>query len=541
MTDSHAAAADSSPSGVWLDRYDAAVGLTLALAALAVYVVTLAPGILESDSAELQTQAVRLGYAHPTGYPVYLLLAKLATWLPVGAMAYRVNLLSAIMAAATTAELYLLGRLLTGRRGAAAVGAVAMAVSPTFWSQAIIAKVYTSGLAVMVGVLLCMELWRQRGRPGWLLAAGALGGISLGVHVTHALMAPAVLVVLLLTPRGWKAQWTAAVLGAAAGVAVTLAAFWIIDRTDSPTSYFRTVIRPSRSLWNLGPDDLDTFWGRVRLCYQPPQYKVLLFSKSLDETGEKAQWYENNLPREFPWPWLALAAAGVWRLTRQNPKMTLLLVLTYGIHLGYDWIYDMGGIHVLYLATYVPIVLFGAAGLAWMAEMYPAHSVCRLKQRHTECAGYIAALAVVLWPLLWPSAWTVEGRRACQVPPGEDPFLVNYAPTCGESMDRFHDRVRLLVRDLEPDAVVFTGWCLLYPYYYVAHVEQGRTDLVFFQDYPHPYYFELADSAVEFTELNAPHRPVYFTHVVRKVAEKFEMTPVVRGRDTLYRVGAKKK
>jgi hypothetical protein len=151
------------------------------------------------------------------------------------------------------------------------------------------------------------------------------------------------------------------------------------------------------------------------------------------------------------------------------------------------------------------------------------------------------ALAIVLWPLAWPSAWTVEGRRACQVPPGEDPFLVNYAPTCGEPMEQFHERVRLLVHDLEPHAVVFTGWCLLYPYYYVAHVELGRTDLVFLQDYPHPYYFELADSAVEFTEENAPHRPVYFTHVVRKVAERFEMTPVPRGRDTLYRVGAKKK
>ena len=57
------------------DRRDLGLGVAVAVVALVVYVLTLAPGLLRADSGELQTLAVTLGYAHPTGYPVYLLLA----------------------------------------------------------------------------------------------------------------------------------------------------------------------------------------------------------------------------------------------------------------------------------------------------------------------------------------------------------------------------------------------------------------------------------------------------------------------------------
>ena len=573
-----------APQGVLLDRYDAGLALVLAATALAAYVRTLAPGLLESDGAEFQTLAATLGYAHPTGYPVYLLLARLATLIPVGDVAYRVNLLSAILGSLATAGLYLLGRLLTGRRWPAAAGALAMALAPTFWSQAIIARAYTAGIALMIGVLLCLELWRQRGRLPWLFASGCLGGVSLGVHATQGLMAPAVAVLLLLTPRRWKAQWTVAAAGALAGALITLAAYKVIDSAGSRTSYFRTVIAPSRSLpeWNLRPENLDSFWGRVNLCFRPPQYRVLLFSKPADVAWQKFAWFAGNLPQEFPWPWLAASLAGAFWLGRRDWRMTLLLLLTFAAHLGFDLIYDMGGIHVLYLATYVPLALFGVAGLALAAD---AATVCSKKSsRHTpsavrrvlarlcgrrtdhtgtirrtgrtaygvclllflrrkfirrnlaDLAAGLLGLGIVLWPLARPGAWNVEGRRECRVPPEEDPFRVEWSPTFQEPIDQFHQRVRELVHDLEPGAIVFTGWCPLYAYYYVAHVELDRTDLVFLQDYPHPYTFELADSAVEYAAEMSPFRPVYFTHVVRKVAERLEMAPVRRGRDTLYRV-----
>jgi hypothetical protein len=517
------------------------IGVGLALAALAAYVATLAPEWMDSDSAEFYTQAVKLGYAHPTGYPVYLFLAKAATCLPIGQIPYRVNLLSAIAGAAATGLMYLFGRLLTLRRWPPMAGAVALAVSPTFWSQAIIAKVYTSGIVFMLAVLACLELWRQGGRLRWLFLAGCLGGVSLGVHVTHGLMAPAVFVLLAVTPRRWKANWTTALAGAAAGAAITLAAYAAIDRIDSPTSYFRAVLRPSRSEFHLSAAELDSFGGRLKLCFFPPQYTPLLFSKPLSVFEEKVQWHVGNLQHEFPLPWLGLALVGVYWLGRRDWRMTMLLLLTWAAHLGYDLVYDMGGVHVLYLATYVPLIALAAAGLAFLADgcawIVAAGWGRSANNLRSATAGDLAAgvlgLAVVLWPLAWPEAWNVEHRRDAWTPVEEDLFLVEHSP-------ELHEAARRLVDDLEPDAVLFTGWCPLYAYYYVAFVERGRTDLAFYQDYPRAYYFELADSALDYVKEASRTRPVYFTHVVRKVAAAFEMTPVRRGRETLYRVGRAK-
>ena len=111
-------AADRLPSLIggrpW-DRRDGLIAATLAAIALATYVATLAPGLLESDSAEFQTLAATLGYAHPTGYPVYVLAAHAAACLPVGDVAYRANLWSAVCAATTVGLLYALTRVLVGR------------------------------------------------------------------------------------------------------------------------------------------------------------------------------------------------------------------------------------------------------------------------------------------------------------------------------------------------------------------------------------------------------------------------------------------
>src|SRR5512142_2000566 len=73
------------------------------LCPFAIYLLTLAPTVYTFDSAEFATGAYVLGIIHPTGYPLYLVLAKLFTFIPVGDVAYRVNLLSALFGAVTVA------------------------------------------------------------------------------------------------------------------------------------------------------------------------------------------------------------------------------------------------------------------------------------------------------------------------------------------------------------------------------------------------------------------------------------------------------
>ncbi|MBN3276043.1 TM260 protein, partial [Polyodon spathula] len=68
------------------------------------------PGVQRSvaggDSGELITAACELGVAHPPGYPLFTLLARLALdLLPFGPPAYRVNLLNGLLGAVASASL----------------------------------------------------------------------------------------------------------------------------------------------------------------------------------------------------------------------------------------------------------------------------------------------------------------------------------------------------------------------------------------------------------------------------------------------------
>ncbi len=143
---------------------DGVLALALFAASLALYVQTLAPSVatLFDDSLEFPLVSYRLGIAHPTGYPLYTLLGKLFTLLPWHNVAWRVNLLSAVAGALAVTFVFLVARQLVARRLPALLGAVALAVSPVFWSQAVIAEVYTLA-AAFIALLLWLALrWARR-------------------------------------------------------------------------------------------------------------------------------------------------------------------------------------------------------------------------------------------------------------------------------------------------------------------------------------------------------------------------------------------
>src|SRR6185503_8880679 len=74
-----------------------------ALAALWAYALTLSPTVawvnLGEDSGDLLAASATLGIPHPTGYPLFVLLGRLATFLPVGSIAFRINLVAALAGA----------------------------------------------------------------------------------------------------------------------------------------------------------------------------------------------------------------------------------------------------------------------------------------------------------------------------------------------------------------------------------------------------------------------------------------------------------
>ena len=187
------------------DRADTLAAISLFLVTLGLYLSTLAPSVatIFDDSLELQLACHQLAIIHPTGYPLYALLGKLFTFLPFRDVAYRVNLLSAVAAAWAVTLVYLGLRAIARRRLVAALGALALAVSPAFWSQAVIAEVYALNAAFTALAILSVLRWAES--PGtnrsWLLLMALAMGLGLAHHRMIVLMAPALVVFILLTVR----------------------------------------------------------------------------------------------------------------------------------------------------------------------------------------------------------------------------------------------------------------------------------------------------------------------------------------------------
>lgn len=194
-------------------------GGAVSLISFLLYLNTLAPTVLFYDSASLQIKAYVLGIGHPTGYPTYIMLGKLFTYLPLGDVAYRVNLSSAAYAAATVFLVYLVGRRLSsGRFGylAAATGAFAFATSRIFWSQAVHAEVYTLNALCLTAAIYALLLWRDTSREGYLLLAALLVGLAMTAHMTSGLLIPASLVFVLIVDPAKLKKGMLLIKGAAA-------------------------------------------------------------------------------------------------------------------------------------------------------------------------------------------------------------------------------------------------------------------------------------------------------------------------------------
>ena len=186
-----------------------AFGIAAAVS-LAVYLASLAPDVTLEDSGELVTAAWYLGVPHPPGYPIWTILSWLFTLIPVGSIAWRVNLMSAVFGALTAGVLAMLvsrsGSLilasLTRRAGLrdaevepvlAAVAGVASglmyAFSRAFWSQAVIAEVYTLNSFFQVVLLLLVALWMYNpSRRHLLFTASFLFGLAFTNHQTILVM-----------------------------------------------------------------------------------------------------------------------------------------------------------------------------------------------------------------------------------------------------------------------------------------------------------------------------------------------------------------
>jgi len=171
------------------------------------------------DSAEFIAAAATLGVPHPSGYPLYIMLGHLFTWIPFGPIAWRVNLLSGVAWVFSAALFaYLVGRILRGNEAASAppvsslqspaflatTAGLLLALLPTLASQAQIAEVYTLFVLLLVLLALAARAYVEKPTQGRALLVGLVLSLGLFHHGMMVLFAPSLLLLVCAytKPRG---------------------------------------------------------------------------------------------------------------------------------------------------------------------------------------------------------------------------------------------------------------------------------------------------------------------------------------------------
>jgi len=342
------------PSRLVLERRAVPAGVAVAFFIL--YWRTLAPSLVGHDAGELQFVPYVFGIPHYTGYPLYLLLGKAWTFLPLGSVAWRMNLLSAVFGGLAAALAYLCGVELTASRAAGLLAALATGLAPLEWTWSTIAGVRSLAVAFVAAALLAALRWERAVRAGdaklsekRLLLLAVLAGFGVDHHRTFVLLLPFLALYLVLVRRQILEQGR--LLAKALGLfLLPLPLYGVLP--------LRAAHGAPWDQWNTG-----TWQGFVNVAIAGSES-----SAHLDLTPAQAVVRIPSLVPAllgaFSPVVLALAAIGLAWLAARRPAVAMLLAGYTAVLAWLTVIWNIGGqLNLVYLMpAYVPLALMAAAG-----------------------------------------------------------------------------------------------------------------------------------------------------------------------------------
>lgn len=337
-------------------------------APLAAYVLTLSPSVGFIDSGELAAVVSTFGVAHPTGYPLFTILGRLFSLIPLPLLPIQqLNLFSALLCSASSAMAFLAFRrflLQSGRQGdtalatiSAAGGALVLAFSETFWSQALAIEVYALHalfISTMLYILarLTDAVNEGQGTDGRWLALGCyVLGLSFGNHMTTILLVPGLFTACMML-YGWRGRAIAGLLksGLWTVAGLTVYAVLPIRARQSPPFNWGYVAEFERFWWHIT--------GK--------QYRVWIFS-STEAAGRQFAYFIDSLPAEFAYAGLALAAVGAAALVTKDRPLAVVSAVLFVVCVAYAINYDIHDIDSYFLLAYTMVALWSAFGLRAIA------------------------------------------------------------------------------------------------------------------------------------------------------------------------------
>ena len=333
------------------------VAIGSVLGAFALYLWSMAPGLTwahdGADGGDLAMAVALKGVPHPTGYPTYLAIGALFAQLPVKDIAWRLNMMSVVMAALAVGMMAWVGCMLAESFSLSApVGGIVtggiVATGTLFWSQALITEVYTLH-ALFVAVLLIWSLAGISGKQGrkWAFAGGLTIGLGLGNHISLILLLPGLFWAIGRKPHRDES------IALSGGLLAGLSVYALIP--------LRAHLMPPVN-WG-GADNWSGFWWLV----SGQLYRGYLRWPGFHAAGIRLTHLAILAKQQFEWWGLGLALWGLLAkkssLAQRYARVTLWTIAAFGLWAVFYQVTDWQPYSLPIWITLAPWVLLGIMSL----------------------------------------------------------------------------------------------------------------------------------------------------------------------------------
>lgn len=440
------------------------------------YIFNLAPTVTYGDSVEFVIGAYKLTIVHPSGYPLYLILGKLFTFIPIGDIAYRVNLMSAFFGALTCSIILLILSELTKSLSISFISTLTLTFSFTFSYLSTIAEVYTfSALFVSILVYILLQ-WGKSGEKKLLFLFSFVLGLSLTNHLTILLFFPSFLIYLFLT----KSKTSLKPMDFAKIILLFL--LGLLPYIYIP---IRSYLSSEIIFWP-GVKSLKEFM----LFVSGSHFKVWLLNQNIKEFINSILKFISFLLIQFPGLATIFGAIGFWRNKKEYKKEFILFSLMFFSLFLFGINYQVEDIHHFYLPCYLIFSIWIGFGILWLWERTPPEKKFR-------------ALFILAMSLLFIFYYFT--------------YKFLQIPTQIEKSFYFSDTSRLGLISTEKNSVIICDWAYATLYRYWQVIYNIRKDVKIIFDYD--------ENWLEYVEKLYGKKKIYLSRYEKGVASKYYLIP----------------
>lgn len=374
------------------------VSVAVALIAFCAYVSTLAPGLPFNDGPELATAASVLSIAHPTGYPSFTLLGRVAV-LVFGALEpiVALNLLGAILVSLSCALVFHVSLLLFHRLEptpesqknrstevtdwwkvlAAGVASLTFAFIPTVWKQAVEVEVHALQLfLVVLGLGLYFRAIRwlivdHSKAIRLLLVFAYVMGLSFSNHLTTILLVPSYMFLFFSTLK-WRSG---------SRIALRMAFPFFVGLSTYLYLPIRSSVAPPLN-WGDPAE-----WSRFVWHVSGRGYRALMAGEG--GTNRNLVDIGSFLETELGWIVITLSVVGLISLLFADRRILIALLISVLLSVGWSMRYQIEDFSEYLMPVFLVSAIFLAQGIR---EIF-SHKILR-NSRNASVAILIAFAAV---------------------------------------------------------------------------------------------------------------------------------------------------